>query len=74
MSEQSAEKDATALIERALADHALLGERYLREKRTHAHVCTCGTLHPQFEDGRWPTHRQHLAQQIVRVIPPGVNR
>lgn len=68
MTENQAEIDA---IERVLADHALMGERYLREKRTHAHVCTCGTLHPQYADGRWPTHRRHLAEQIAALrLPP----
>lgn len=58
----------TLLVERVLKDHALAGERYIREKRTTADVCTCGTLHPQFDVGRWPTHRRHLAEQIVRAL------
>lgn len=59
-------------IEQVLADHALLGERYIREKHTHAHVCACGTLHPQFADGRWPTHRRHVAEQVAALTsPPG---
>lgn len=58
-------------IERVLREHALMGERYLREKRSMADVCTCGSLHPQFDDGRWPTHRRHLAEQIaaIRLAP-----
>lgn len=62
--------DEKARIEKVLADHALVGERYIREKHGHADVCRCGSLHPQF-GGRWPTHRQHVAEQIARVFPPG---
>lgn len=62
----------TAQIEKALKDHALIGERYLREKDSTADVCTCGTLHPKFADGRWPTHRRHVAEQVAAlVLPPG---
>lgn len=69
----AAESNATmtGLIEDVLRDHALIGERYLREKSANADVCACGTLHPQSDTGRWPTHRRHLAEQIARAALTG---
>jgi CDGSH-type Zn-finger protein len=61
---------ATTEIVRVMNQHAL-GRAFTKSPH-HREVeeCRCGTQHPPFFDGRWATHRRHLAEQIAVVVTP----
>ncbi len=61
--------DRIKRIEKVLSDHAKTHTVYLSMKDEEADACACGTRHPQFDNGRWPTHQQHLAEQIALALP-----
>jgi hypothetical protein len=54
-------------VEGVLAGHELVGRGEDFRHREYDE-CTCGSRHPTYDNGRWPTHRAHVAAVLREQI------
>lgn len=62
------EQAAVETIETTMHTHRLSGEGFDSVRSNTYHVCACGTRHPVYDYGRWPTHEQHVAAEIAKSL------
>lgn len=55
-------------IETILDAHSITSTFEDRHSNRSGNVCRCGTKHPLYDNGRFPTHTRHLAEQIANLL------